>query len=106
MVSVRDENGGGAGTEKRPFGTVVASAVNGFRALAREHVDLLKLEMSEAASVRARGVGMMGAAFLFAVERSGFLSCEAAMRTEARPPAAHPVSAHREREARAQGHHD
>ena len=42
MVSVGNENGGVPGGERRPFGTVVASAVDGFRALAREHVELLK----------------------------------------------------------------
>jgi Putative Actinobacterial Holin-X, holin superfamily III len=78
MVSVRDENGGGAGAEKRPFGTVVASAVNGFRALAREHVDLLKLDVSEAASVRGQGVGMMGAAVVVAMYAVGFLAAAGA----------------------------
>ena len=62
-MSTRVQNGDGIeGTERRPLGTVVASAVEGFRALARAHVDLAKLEVSEAASARAQGAGMFGAA--------------------------------------------
>jgi MFS family permease len=78
VVSVRDEDGGGAGSGKRPFGTVVASAVNEFRALARGHVELLKLEVSEAASVRGQGVGMMGAAVVVAMYAVGFLAAAGA----------------------------
>jgi MFS family permease len=77
MAIVREENGNGP--EKRPFGTVVASAVNGFRTLAREHVDLLKLEVSEAASVRGQGVGMMGAAVVVAMYAVGFLAAAVAV---------------------------
>jgi MFS family permease len=77
MAIVREENGNGP--EKRPFGTVVASAVNGFRTLAREHVDLLKLEVSEAASVRGQGVGMMGAAVVVAMYAVGFLAAAVAL---------------------------
>jgi MFS family permease len=77
-MSVRDQNGGGAGPGARPFGTVVASAVNGLRALARGHVDLLKLEVSEAASVRGRGVGMMGAAAVVAMYAVGFAAAAGA----------------------------
>jgi hypothetical protein len=57
---------------------VVASAVNGFRALARAHVELLKLEASEAASVRGQGVGMMGAAVVVAMYAVGFLAAAGA----------------------------
>jgi heme A synthase len=72
-VSARVQNGDGiGGAEKRPLGTVVASAVSGFRTLARAHVDLAKLEVSEAASVRARGVGMIGAAAVVAMYAVGF----------------------------------
>jgi MFS family permease len=78
VVSVRDENGGGPGGERRPFGTVVASAVDGFRALAREHVELLKLDVSEAASVRGRGVGMIGAAIVVAMYAVGFVAAAGA----------------------------
>jgi hypothetical protein len=78
VVSVRDENGGVPGGERRPFGTVVASAVDGFRALAREHVELLKLDVSEAASVRGRGVGMIGAAIVVAMYAVGFVAAAGA----------------------------
>jgi MFS family permease len=78
-VSARIQNGNGIeGTEKRPLGTVVASTVDGFRALARAHVDLAKLEVSEAASTRARGVGMFGAAGVMAMYALGFVAAAGA----------------------------
>jgi hypothetical protein len=78
-VSDRVQNGNGIeGTERRPLGTVVASAVDGFRALARAHVDLAKLEVSEAVSVRARGVGMFGAAAVMAMYALGFVAAAGA----------------------------
>jgi hypothetical protein len=63
-MEVPQENGGGsgAGAAQRPFGTLVASAIEGFRTLARHHVELAKLEASEAAVVRGQGVGMLAAA--------------------------------------------
>jgi hypothetical protein len=78
-VSARVQNGDGVGgAEKRPLGIVVASAVDGFRALIRAHVDLAKLEVSEAASVRARGVGMIGAAAVVAMYALGFVAAAGA----------------------------
>jgi uncharacterized membrane protein len=90
-VSVRDENGGGTGASepngallsdlsrpsregeaKRPFGVVVASAVVGFRTLVRQHVELAKLDVTEAASIRAQGGGMMAAAAVLALFVVGF----------------------------------
>jgi hypothetical protein len=58
--------------ERRPFGTVVASAVEGLRALARQQVELARLEATEAASIRARGTGMMAAAGILALFALGF----------------------------------
>ncbi len=70
---VRDENGDSSGgADRRPFGAVVASAVDGFRALARGHVELVRLEVSEAASIRARGVGMIVTAAVLAMYAVGF----------------------------------
>ena len=78
-MSARVQNGDGAGgAEKRPLGTVVASAVAGFRTLVREHVNLAKLEVNEAASVRAQGVGMMGAAVVMAMYALGFVAAAGA----------------------------
>jgi hypothetical protein len=57
---------------------VVASAVDGFRTLVREHVDLAKLEVSEAASVRAQGVGVIGAAVVMAMYALGFVAAAGA----------------------------
>ena len=70
-MSTRSENGGSPpevaptpsmGEGRRPLGTVVASAVDGLRTLARQHVELTKIEATEAASVRGRGAGMFAAA--------------------------------------------
>ena len=77
-MSVRENGEGTGGAERRPLGTVVASAVDGFRTLARAHVDLAKIEMGEAASVRAKGVGMFGAAAVAAMYAVGFVAAAAA----------------------------
>lgn len=70
-MSVGDENGVGA-AERRPFGVVVASAVYGFRTLARKHVELARLEVTQAASIRTQGVGMIAAAAVAAMYAVGF----------------------------------
>jgi Putative Actinobacterial Holin-X, holin superfamily III len=77
-VSVRENGEGTVGAERRPFGTVVASAVDGLRTLARAHVDLAKIEVSEAASVRAKGAGMFGAAAVAAMYAAGFIAAAGA----------------------------
>jgi hypothetical protein len=79
-VSVREGNGGGAGpaAAKRPLGEVVASAVDGFRTLARRHIELAKLEVAHAASVRAQGAGMIAAAAVVAIYAVGFLAAAGA----------------------------
>jgi uncharacterized membrane protein len=79
-VGVRDGNGGGTAPAgvKRPFGEVVASAVDGFRALARKHAELARLEVTEAASVRLQGVGMIAAAAVVAVYAVGFVAAAGA----------------------------
>jgi MFS family permease len=77
-VSVRDENVSGTGAERRPFGVVMASAVDGFRALARRHVELAKLEVTEAASVRAQGVGIVAAAAVVVMYAIGFIAAAGA----------------------------
>lgn len=78
-MSVRDESAAsGLGAERRPFGAVVASAVEGFRALARQHIELAKLEVTEAASVRAQGVGMIAAAAVVVMYAIGFVAAAGA----------------------------
>lgn len=79
-MSVTEGNGGAAvpGAERRPFGTVVASAVAGFRTLARQHMELAKLEVAEAASVRGQGVGMMVAAAVVVMYAIGFVAAAGA----------------------------
>jgi hypothetical protein len=49
---------------RRPFGVVVGSIVDGVRTLARQHVELAKIEAGEAVAARGMGAGMMGAAGL------------------------------------------
>ena len=66
------------GGAKRPLGVVAASAVEGARTLLRKHVELAKLEVTEAASVRAAGAGMMAAAAAVAVFALGFIAAAAA----------------------------
>lgn len=80
-MSVREDNGeaatsGAAG--RRPLGTVVASAVEGFRTLARQHLELAKLEVAESASVRGVGLGMMAAAAVVVMYAIGFVAAAGA----------------------------
>lgn len=93
-MSVRDEDATGVGVEgpggasrvvvlpesqaRRPFGVIVASAVGGLRALTRQHVELARLEATEAATSRAQGAGMMGAAAVLALLMLGFVGASAA----------------------------
>lgn len=62
---------------KRPLGTVIASAVDGVRTLVRKHVELARIEITEAAGVRAKGVGMMAAAGVFGVFAVAFMAASA-----------------------------
>ena len=57
---------------------MVASAVGGFRTLARQHLELAKLEVAEAASVRGAGVGMMVAAAVVVMYAIGFVAAAGA----------------------------
>jgi Putative Actinobacterial Holin-X, holin superfamily III len=87
-VSARNENGGSpvrdvisapsTGGGQRPLGTVVASAVDGLRTLARKHVELVKIEASEAASVRGKGAGMFAAAGVVGMYAIGFAAAAGA----------------------------
>ena len=74
-MSVR-EDGGRADApsgDRRPLGTVLASAVEGLRTLARQRLELAKLEVAGAAAVRAKGVGMMAAAAVVVMYAIGFV---------------------------------
>jgi uncharacterized membrane protein len=75
-MGIGNENGGATApaAERRPFGVVVASAVDGFRTLARKHAELAKLEVTEAASIRVQGVGMIVAAVVVAMYAIGFVA--------------------------------
>ena len=79
-MSDREESEGAAttSTERRPVGAVLASAVAGFRTLARQHLELAKIEVVEAASVRGQGVGMMAAAAVVVMYAIGFLAAAGA----------------------------
>lgn len=81
-MSYRDESGTSPapseGEGKRPFGVVMASAVEGFRTLVRKQVELAKIEVAEAAAVRAMGVGMMVGAAVLVVYATGFIAAAVA----------------------------
>ncbi len=66
------------GGAKRPFGVVVASVVDGSRTLFRKQVELAKIEVVEAASIRAQGAGMMAAAGAVALFALGFAAAAVA----------------------------
>ena len=57
---------------KRPLGAVITSAIDGTRTLVRKQVELAKIEMTEAVSVRAKGAGMMAGAAVMALYALGF----------------------------------
>lgn len=57
---------------RRPLGAVIGSVVDGARTLVRKQVELAKIEMTEAVSVRAKGAGMMAAAAVFGLFALGF----------------------------------
>lgn len=71
-------NEGAAGSRARPLGVLVTSMIDGLRTLARQHVELAKLEVAEAASVRAQGAGMFGGAAVVAMYAVGFLAAAGA----------------------------
>ena len=76
-MSVREGNGQAA-AGPRPLGAVVASAIEGFRTLARQHLELAKIEVAEAAGVRGAGVGMMAAAAVVVMYAIGFIAAAGA----------------------------
>jgi hypothetical protein len=57
---------------RRPLGAVIGSAMEGARTLARKHVELARIEMAEAVSVRAKGAGMMAVATVLGLFALGF----------------------------------
>lgn len=59
---------------RRPIGTVAASAIEGFRTLIRQQIELAKLELIEALSVRAKGLGMMAGAAALVFFAIGYLA--------------------------------
>jgi hypothetical protein len=61
-VSVGTGNETAARAGRRSFGEVLTSTIDDVRALVTKHVELARLEITEAASVRARGAGMFAAA--------------------------------------------
>jgi uncharacterized membrane protein YqjE len=68
---------GGNDLGRRPLGVVLASALDGVRALVGKHLELARAEASEAASVRATGAGMMAAAAVLCVFAVVFIAAAA-----------------------------
>ena len=64
---------------KRPLGAVITSAIDGTRTLVKKQVELVKIEMTEAVSVRAKGAGMMAGAAVMALYALGFLAAAGAV---------------------------
>jgi protein-S-isoprenylcysteine O-methyltransferase Ste14 len=56
---------------------VIASAVDGARTLVRKQVELARIEVAEAASVRAKGVAMMAVAAVLGLFALGFAAASA-----------------------------
>jgi membrane protein implicated in regulation of membrane protease activity len=53
---------------------VITSAIDGTRILVRKQVELARIEMTEAVSVRAKGAGMMAGAAVMALFALGFVA--------------------------------
>jgi|GEM_PF-890748 hypothetical protein len=64
---------------KRPLGAVVTSAIDSTRTLVKKQVELVKIEMTEAVSVRAKGAGMMAGAAVMALYALGFVAAAGAV---------------------------
>ena len=62
---------------RRPLGVVIASAIDGARSLVRKHVELARIEVAEAASVRAKGVALMAVAAVLGLYALGFAAASA-----------------------------
>lgn len=56
----------------RPLGAVIASVVDGARTLVRKQVELARIELTEAVSLRAKGAGMMAVAAVLGLFALGF----------------------------------
>ena len=59
---------------RRPIGSVVTSVVDGVRNLVRQEVELAKIEVTEAASAKATGVGLLVASGVMALFGLGFIA--------------------------------
>ena len=62
---------------RRPIGSVVSSIMDGVRNLIRQEVELAKIELTEAASEKAKGIGFMVAAAVMALFALGFIAAAA-----------------------------
>jgi uncharacterized membrane protein YqjE len=79
-MGVGSANGPGPdpGAGRRSLGEVVASMMGGVTTLARQHVELAKLEVGRAVAVRAQGAAMFGGAAVVAAYAIGFLAAAGA----------------------------
>jgi len=64
---------------KRPLGAVITSAIDGTRTLMKKQVELAKIEVTEAVSVRAKGAGMLAGAGVMALYALGFVAAAGAV---------------------------
>ena len=59
---------------RRPFGAVVTSVLDGVRSLIRKEIELAKIEIAEALSVRAKGFAFLAVAGVLGLFALGFLA--------------------------------
>ena len=77
-MSIANGAGAQAGSDRRPIGAVVSAVLDGFRTLAKQHVELAKLEVAEAASIRGQGAGIFAGAAVVGLYAVGFLAAAGA----------------------------
>jgi hypothetical protein len=77
-VSVGTQNQTVPRADRRSFGEVLTSTIDGVRALVTKHVELARLEVTEAAAARARGAGVFAAAAVVGLVAFFFLAAAAA----------------------------
>jgi hypothetical protein len=72
---------------RRPLGAVIASAVDGVRTLVRTHAELARIEVTEAVSARAKGIGLLTAAAVLGLFALGFAAASGSAALDAVLPA-------------------
>jgi uncharacterized membrane protein YqjE len=77
-TGVGETTSNGRNGGRRPLGAVVTSVIDGVRSLVRKEIELAKIEIAEAVSVRAKAVALMAIAGVLGLFALGFLAAGAA----------------------------